>query len=120
MLAEIAAAEIQLLRQALDKLQSETQAIDDELATAHEQAIFSELERAELRLELETVTAQLKACEASKAQLESTISKVIPACANNGYMPRTLPCFGLVKESVTVLQPCLIIYYSQNAVLLIS
>lgn len=93
MLAEIAAAEIQLLRQALDKLQSETQAIDDELAKSREQAIFSELERAELRLELETVTAQLKACEASKAQLESTISKVILACAIIVYMQSLLPVF---------------------------
>ena len=75
----MAAAEIQLLRQALDKLQSETQTIDDELAKAREKAIFSELECAELRHELETVTAQLKSCEASKSQLESTISKVSQA-----------------------------------------
>lgn len=73
----MAAAEMQLLRQALDKLQSETQVLDDELARAREQAIFSELERAELSSDLETVTAQLQACEASKAELESTISKVI-------------------------------------------
>ena len=73
---DIAAAEIQLLRQALDKLQSETQVIDDELAKARKQAIASELERAGLKHQLETVTAQLRACEASKQQLESTISKV--------------------------------------------
>ena len=73
---DIAAAEIQLLRQALDKLQSETQMIDDELAKAREQAVFSELERAELKHDLEAVTSQLKACEVSKQQLESTISKV--------------------------------------------
>lgn len=73
----MAAAEMQLLRQALDKLQSETQVLDDELARAREQAIFSELERAELSSDLELVTAQLQACEANKAELESTISKVI-------------------------------------------
>ena len=73
----MAAAEMQLLRQALDKLQSETQVLDDELARAREQAIFSELERAELSNDLELVTAQLQACEASKAELESTISKVM-------------------------------------------
>lgn len=76
MRTEMAAAEMQLLRQALDKLQSETQVLDDELARAREQAIFSEFERAELSSDLEAVTAQLQACEASKAQLESTISKV--------------------------------------------
>lgn len=76
MRAEMAAAEMQLLRQALDKLQSETQVLDDELARAREQAIFSELERAELSSDLEVVTAQLQACEASKAELESIISKV--------------------------------------------
>lgn len=75
-LAELAAAEMQLLRQALDKLQSETQVLDDELARAREQAIFSELERAELSHELETVSAQLQASQASKAELEETISKV--------------------------------------------
>ena len=75
--AEMAAAEMQLLRQALDKLQSETQVLDDELARAREQAIFSELEHAELSNDLELVTAQLQACEASKAELESTISKVM-------------------------------------------
>ena len=72
----MAAAEMQLLRQALDKLQSETQALDDELAQAREQAIFSELERAELSSDLELVTAQLRSCEASKAELETTINKV--------------------------------------------
>ena len=72
----MAAAEMQLLRQALDKLQSETQVLDDELARAREQAIFSELERAELSHDLEMVTAQLQACETSKAELEGTISKV--------------------------------------------
>lgn len=75
-LAELAAAEMQLLRQALDKLQSETQVLDDELARAREQAIFSELESAELSHELETVSAQLQASQASKAELEETISKV--------------------------------------------
>ena len=72
----MAAAEMQLLRQALDKLQSETQVLDDELARAREQAIFSELERAELSHDLEMVTAQLQSSEASKAELEGTISKV--------------------------------------------
>ena len=76
--AEMAAAEMQLLHQALDKLQSETQVLDDELARAREQAIFSELERAELSSDLESVNAQLQACQASKAELESTISKVVP------------------------------------------
>ena len=75
--AEMAAAEMQLLRQALDKLQSETQVLDDELARAREQAIFSELERAELSSDLESMSAQLQACQASKAELESTISKVM-------------------------------------------
>jgi len=74
--AELAAAEMQLLRQALDKLQSETRILDDELARAREQAIFSEFERAELSHELETVSAQLQASQASKAELEDTISKV--------------------------------------------
>ena len=73
----MAAAEMQLLRQALDKLQSETQVLDDELARAREQAIFSELERAELSSDLESMSAQLQACQASKAELESTISKVM-------------------------------------------
>ena len=76
--AEMAAAEMQLLRQALDKLQSETQILDDELARSREQAIFSEFERAELSNELEVVTAQLRSCEASKAELEGTIAKVTP------------------------------------------
>ena len=67
---------MQLLRQALDKLQSETRILDDELACAREQAIFSEFERAELNHELETVSAQLQASQASKAELEDTISKV--------------------------------------------
>ena len=67
---------MQLLRQALDKLQSETQVLDDELARAREQAIFGELERAELSHELDTVTAQLQASQASKAELEDTINKV--------------------------------------------
>ena len=68
---------MQLLRQALDKLQSETRVLDDELAHAREQAIFGDLERAELSHELEQVTAQLQASEASKAELEGTISKVL-------------------------------------------
>ena len=67
---------MQLLRQALDKLQSETRVLDDELARAREQAIFSEFERAELSHELETVSAQLQASQASQAELEDTISKV--------------------------------------------
>ncbi len=74
--AELAAAEMQLLRQALDKLQSETRVLDDELARAREQAIFSEFEHAELSHELEIVSAQLQASQASKAELEDTISKV--------------------------------------------
>lgn len=74
----MAAAEMQLLRQALDKLQSKTQVLDDELARAREQAIFSELERAELSNDLEVVSAQLQSCEASKAELEGTIAKVQP------------------------------------------
>ncbi|KAL0026946.1 hypothetical protein WJX79_001960 [Trebouxia sp. C0005] len=74
---ELAAAEMQLLRQALDKLQSETRILDDELARAREQAIFSEFERAELSHELETVSAQLQASQASKAELEDTISKLL-------------------------------------------
>lgn len=74
--ADMAAAEIQLLRHALDRLQAETQNIDDELAKAREQAIFGELERADLRLQLDTVTAQLSACEAAKAELEQTLSQV--------------------------------------------
>ena len=72
----MAAAEMQLLRQALDKLQAETQVLDDELAQAREQAIFSQLERAEMSEELEAVTARLQASESSKAELEGTISKV--------------------------------------------
>lgn len=67
---------MQLLRQALDKLQSETHFLDDELGRAREQAIFSEFERAELSHELETVSAQLQTSQASKAELEDTISKV--------------------------------------------
>lgn len=74
---ELAAAEMQLLRQALDKLQSETHFLDDELGRAREQAIFSEFERAELSHELETVSAQLQASQASKAELEDTISKLL-------------------------------------------
>ncbi|DBA94998.1 TPA: hypothetical protein ACH3X1_002520 [Trebouxia sp. C0004] len=74
---ELAAAEMQLLRQALDKLQSETRILDDELARAREQAIFGEFERAELSHELETVSAQLQASQASQAELEDTISKLL-------------------------------------------
>ena len=73
--ADIAAAEMQLLRQALDKLQSETRVLDDELARAREQATFSELKGAELTSDLELVTAQLQACEASKAELESDVAR---------------------------------------------
>lgn len=69
----MAAAEMQLLRQALDKLQSETQVLDDELA--REQAIFSELKNAELSSDLELVTAQLKACQANKAELEGDVAQ---------------------------------------------
>ena len=91
MCAEMAAAEMQLLRQALDKLQSETQVLDDELAQAREQAIFGELERAELSSDLEVLTAQLQACEASKAELESTISKVISmACRASNIITITI------------------------------
>lgn len=104
-LADIAAAEIQLLRQALDKLQSETQNIDDELAKAREQAIFSELERAELRHELETVTAQLQACEATKAELESTISKVGMANALHGRALETM-CMDTTGIGTTLYDPC--------------
>lgn len=69
----MAAAEMQLLRQALNKLQSETQVLDDELA--REQAIFSELKNAELSSDLELVTAQLKACQANKAELEGDVAQ---------------------------------------------
>ncbi len=78
---------MQLLRQALDKLQAETQVLDDELARAREQAIFSELERAELSHELETVSAQLLASQTSKAELEETISKVISFCSLQEHTP---------------------------------
>ena len=71
----MAAAEMQLLRQALNKLQSETQVLDDELARAREQAIFSELKNAELSSNLELVTAQLKACQANKAELEGDVAQ---------------------------------------------
>lgn len=91
--AEMAAAEMQLLRQALDKLQSETQVLDDELARSREQAIFSELERAELSNDLEVVTAQLRSCEASKAELEGTIAKVTPATSLPSPSLRLLPCY---------------------------
>ena len=74
--AEMAAAEMQLLHQALDKLQAETRVLDDELAQAREQVIIGELERAELSDELEAMTAKLQASESSKAELEGTISKV--------------------------------------------
>ena len=92
--ADIAAAEMQLLRQALDKLQSETWVLDDELARA-ELAIFGELKRAELSSDLELVS-QLQACEASKAELEGDAARakedapgVMRAkgntCTSNGY-----------------------------------
>ena len=74
--AEMAAAEMQLLRQALDKLQAETHVLDDELAQAREQSILGELERAELSHELEAMSAKLQASESSRAELEGTISKV--------------------------------------------
>lgn len=86
--AEMAAAEMQLLRQALDKLQSETHVLDDELARSREQAIFSEFERAELSHDLELVVAQLRSCEASKAELEATIAKVL-------FPPPPLPAFSM-------------------------
>lgn len=66
---------MQLLRQALDKLQSETRVLDDELARAREQAIFNELKRAELSSDLELVTAQLQACQASKAEMEHDVAR---------------------------------------------
>ncbi|KAL3163383.1 hypothetical protein ABBQ32_009768 [Trebouxia sp. C0010 RCD-2024] len=87
---EMAAAEMQLLRQALDKLQSETQVLDDELARSREQAIFSELERAELSNDLEVVTAQLRSCEASKAELEGTIAKLLSDVQGARRSPRRL------------------------------
>lgn len=64
---------MQLLRQALDKLQSETQVVDDELARAREQAIFNELERAELSNNLELKRAQLQACKANIAELKCDV-----------------------------------------------
>lgn len=70
----------QPLRQAVDKLQKETQKLDLELAKAQEQVVFSEVNYAELRLELQTVAAQLKACKARKGELECTISKVNAMC----------------------------------------
>lgn len=102
--AEMAAAEMQLLRQALDKLQSETQVLDDELARSREQAIFSELERAELSNELELVGAQLRSCEASKAELEGTIAKVTPATSplsppGSPFAHCPLPCYPCLLPS---------------------
>lgn len=103
MRAEMAAAEMQLLCQALDKLQSETQVLDDELARAREQAIFSQLERAELSSDLETVTAQLQACEASKAELESTIGKVISMGFRATFCTSSLPLLLFFSNSQCIM-----------------
>ena len=67
------------MREALGKVQNEMGTTNNQLAKAREKAIYSTLERAELWLELETVIAQLKACRASKVQLDGIISKVSQA-----------------------------------------
>ena len=105
--AEMAAAEMQLLRQALDKLQAETRVLDDELAQAREQSILGELERAELSHELEAMSAKLQASETGRAELEGTISKVEPHSLCQVYTPNNKAYFDAASSCQTVGVVCL-------------
>lgn len=67
---------LQALRQAVNTVQQRTHSLDVELAKAQKHSVTSAVRHAEMQLELESVTAQLKSCRACKADLEKTISKV--------------------------------------------